>query len=132
MKIYSDKIMFNAPAQRVYDVLTKEPLHALITDAEVELGKNIDDEFKFFGGAISGIITDLITGEKIVWSWNCYVNGWPEDHMSQVEISLNDFGDDQCELQIEHSNIPEEAYDLIVDGWKERYWEPMQKFLQKK
>lgn len=132
MKEYKDIIKFEASAKRLYDILTKESLHGLVTDAETEIGNNIGDEFRLFGGAIDGKILNLDAGRQIEWKWFCHVSGWPEDHFSNVKFDISEIDDFNCELQIVHSQIPDDAYESVVEGWQERYWDSIKRFVQKK
>lgn len=122
---------FNAPPFRIYEFLTQEKKHAMLTDAETELPLAVGGMFTFFGGAINGTIKELVPDKKIVWEWFCYVHGWPTEHMSEVCFELAEGEAGSTTLTFTQKNIPQEACELIEEGWEERYWQPLRKLLDK-
>jgi len=131
MKTFTETITIQAPVKRVFDFLSQQNKLALLTDAETLFGTAVGDTIELFGGAIFGEITGLEPNQQLGMTWSCYVHGWPADHVSQVMIQFTDHGN-ATEITLNHTDIPEEAYDFIVEGWHERFWLPLRNLLEKK
>jgi hypothetical protein len=51
-----------------------------------------------------------------------------ENEPSIVTIKLHPDGDNATSVELRHTNIPDEDYDDIVQGWNEVYFESLQDF----
>lgn len=125
-----EEIIIAALPSRIFQFLTDAKKHSLLTDAECEMDAQVGAELNLFGGAITGSVIELVENKKVVWDWYCYVHGWPEDHMSRVIFELQE-SDGATKIFFTHEGIPSEAYDLVKEGWEERYWQPMKRLLEK-
>jgi len=102
------EVMFKAPAKRVYDALT---------DAA---------QFSLFGGYVTGRQIELVPDQRIVQAWRA--GSWQSGAYSIVRFELVDQGG-TTKLIFDHAGFPAGTGDHLASGWKEHYWEPMQKFL---
>ncbi len=73
------------------------------------------EEFSLFGDAIIGRNISFIPNKEIKQIWY-----FGEDVESEVTIRL--FPDkDNTQIWVEHKGIPEDAYENMLEGWKEAY-----------
>lgn len=130
-KNFEQSIFINADIQKVYLFFSNAKKHSLLTDAESEIDFRVGGKFEFFGGAINGVIKEIIQNKKIVFDWFCFVNGWEDGHISTVELIFEeDKNKNGTTIKLLHKNIPCKAYDLVVDGWNDYYWNAFKKMFK--
>lgn len=74
-------------------------------------------EFSLWGGSITGKNLEFIEGKKIVQHW--YFGDQKEESIVSLTLHQHQKG---TSVELRHSNIPDEAYDDIVEGWNEAYF----------
>jgi activator of HSP90 ATPase len=74
-------------------------------------------EFSLWEGSITGKNLEFEDGKKIVQQW--YFGEQPE--ASIVTIRLHEHKDGTS-AELRHTNIPDEDYDDIIDGWNNLYF----------
>ena len=73
-------------------------------------------EFSLWDGAINGMNIEFIANQLIVQRWY-----FGEEEDSVVTIKL--FPDKKAtRIELHQTNIPDEAFDDIVEGWNEEYF----------
>ena len=75
-------------------------------------------EFSMLSGNIVRKNLEFITNKKIVQQWYF---GEEEGEPSVVTIKLHDHKEGTS-VELNHTNIPDEAYDDIIAGWDEVYF----------
>ncbi|MBE8714210.1 SRPBCC domain-containing protein [Sphingobacterium hungaricum] len=116
MKDYKKYSIITAPPEDIYLALTTEITARLWTGDEVEINATEGGEFSFWDGAIVGKFLELVPSSKIVQQWY-----FDEDSpASIVTIKLHPHKKGTS-IEINQTNIPEEAYDDLVDGWENIY-----------
>lgn len=104
--------MLAATPEEVYAALTYEPTVELWTAAPARIRPKVGEEFSMWDGSISGKFIALEQGKMIQQQW--YFG--ERDEPSVVTIKMHE--DKQgTSLEVRHTNIPEEDFDEIVDGW---------------
>ena len=105
-----------APPEEVYAALTHEGTIQLWTGNKVEMSTVVGSEFSLWDGAIVGKNLEFEEGKKIVQQW--YFG--EQDEPSIVTLKLhNDKG--HTSLEVRHTNIPDDDYDDMVEGWNTQY-----------
>jgi uncharacterized protein YndB with AHSA1/START domain len=123
MKDYKKYYIVNETPDQVYLALTNPLTIMLWTGAEAE-GTDIEgSDFSMMGGAIEGKILELTPGKKIVQQW--YFG--EQEEPSIVTILLHLQGQ-ATSVELRHSNIPDEDFDDITDGWNNVYFADLQDF----
>jgi activator of HSP90 ATPase len=130
MKVIRQSATFNAGALEVYDALMDSDKHSLITGAKARINRGVGGKFSAFDGEIWGENLILVPGKKIVQSWSAACEGWPRGHFSRVTFTLRE-ANGKTRLSFFQSGVPDGCYELINEGWRESYWEPMKKMLEK-
>lgn len=85
-------------------------------------------EFSLYGGGVHGSVLELVPFTQVAPSlirlrWA--MRGWPS--FSSVTISLRDLDDDECEVEVSQTDIPQRdgVGGRIDPGDVERGWEHM-------
>ncbi len=113
-----------APGE-VYAALVNPFSIALWTGEDAEMKEEAGSEFSLFGGDISGKNLEFVKDQKIVQEWDF----GEQPDASIVSITLRP---DRLYTNVElhHTNIPEEAYDDIVHGWETYYFGGLKEFFE--
>ncbi len=118
--------VFKASPNRVYRALIDGKEHAAFTGAPASIKAEAGGAVSTHGGQIEGRILQLAPDRLIVEAWR--PAAWPEGTYSIVRIELKS-EDKGTRLVLDHTGIPEGASDMLDQGWKMRYWEPLTKYL---
>jgi activator of HSP90 ATPase len=130
-KTINQTIKIKADAHDVYEALMDSRKHSKFTGGAAEISREVGGSFSVFDGYASGTNIELIPDKKIVQSWKAEEEGWPENHLSRITIVLKE-AKGVTTLDFTHGGVPEPNYEDISQGWKEYYWEPLKKMLEKK
>lgn len=117
MKNFKKYYIITATPELIYTALTTEITVRLWTGDTVEMNPVVDGEFSLWDGAITGKFLELETPHKIVQEWYF---GNEDDAKSIVTIKLHQHKKGTS-FEVNHTNIPDEAYKDIVDGWDNEY-----------
>ena len=82
-------------------------------------------EFSLWEGSIEGRNIEFEEGKKIVQQW--YFGEQEEPSIVTLKLHEHKKG---TSFEVNHANIPEEAYDDIVAGWTETYVESLLEFYE--
>ena len=116
MKTFKKTFHINAEASDVYSALTNPYTIELWSGYPAVMSTQAGSEFSLWEGDISGKNIEFIQDKRIVQEW--YFGDQKEE--SIVTISI--FPDkEKSNLNIEHTNIPDEEFDNIAEGWREYY-----------
>jgi uncharacterized protein YndB with AHSA1/START domain len=120
------KIVFQAPVNRVYQALTRNDQFAEFSGGPAEISPEAGGAFTCFGGQVTGRNIELTPNQRVVQAWR--VGPWAEGAWSIVRFELK-ATDDGTELVLDHAGFPEEAREHLEGGWHKMYWEPLRQFL---
>ena len=123
MKNFKKYYTLPAPPQEVYLALTVPATIYLWTGEEAVMSTEPGSEFSLWEGSIIGKNLDFEEGKKIVQQWFF----GEQEEASIVTIKLHPLKDGTS-VELNHVNIPDEAYDDIVEGWNESYFGSLQEF----
>lgn len=117
MKDYKKYFSIPASPEEVYNALTNEATIQLWTGEPAIMPLEAGAEFSLWDGSISGKNIEFIPSKKIVQEWFF----GDQEATSIVTIILHaDKKGTSAELR--HSNIPDEDFDNITEGWNESYF----------
>jgi len=128
-KSIKQTVTFEAPAQKVYDLILDQKKHSAFTGSKVSMSKKVKGKFSVFDGYCHGYNIELIEGEKIVQAWHFQEEGWPEDHYSICTFFFKTEGD-KTKLTFTQQGVPENNVESLKHGWKQFYWTPMKAYLK--
>jgi activator of HSP90 ATPase len=125
MKDHKKYFIISAPPEEVYLGLTTEATIRLWTGDNVEMVAEPGTEFSLWDGAILGKNLEFEENEKIVQQWYFGENEEP----SIVTIKLHPHKQGTS-VELRHTNIPEEDFEDIVDGWNQYYFGSLMEFYE--
>jgi activator of HSP90 ATPase len=116
MKTFKKTFRINAEPSDVYSAITNPYTIELWSGYPAEMSTEPGSEFSLWEGDITGKNIEFIQDKKLVQEW--YFGEQPEK--SIVTISI--FPDkDNSSVTVEHTNIPDEEFDSIAEGWRDYY-----------
>ncbi len=138
-KNIKQEVLFSATPHEVYELLMDSKKHAKFTGSKAKIGREVGGKISAYDGYIEGTNLELVEDKKIVQKWRG--SDWPEDHYSKASFilenklfrkKLKQKATGGTKLIFFQEDVPEDQYQAISEGWKEHYWEPMKKMLEKK
>jgi len=116
MKTFKKTFLINAEPSDIYSALTNPFTIELWSGYPAVMSAEPGTEFSLWEGDISGKNLEFIPDRKVVQEW--YFGDQPEK--SIVTISIQQFREDS-QITVEHTNIPDEDFEEIAEGWREYY-----------
>ena len=125
MKDYKQYISIHAEPEDVYACLTNPFTIELWSDMPAKMEAKGGTEFEMFEGDIAGKILELEPNKKVVQQW--YFG--EQEAPSIVTFKIHpDKG--KISLELRHTNIPDDAYDEVTEGWKKYFLGRIKEFLE--
>lgn len=125
-KEYKKKIKLNALPEEVYDALTKPFAIELWSGSPAIMSTEPNSEFELWEGDICGKNLRFEENKIIEQEW--YFGD--QEPKSIVTFNIYPDGKEKSNLVIKHTNIPDDDYEDIVEGWENVYIEPLKHFLE--
>lgn len=119
--------MIPATTEEVYLALTTEATIMLWTGDQAIFVAEPGAEFSLWDGAIVGKNLEFEPGKKIVQQW--YFGEEETEAPSIVTLKLHEHKQGTS-LEVRQTNIPDEEFDAIADGWTNEYVESLVDFYQ--
>jgi len=117
MKNLKKYYTLNAPPEEVYIALTNPYTIKLWSGEEAEMSTEPNSEFSLWEGSICGKNIEFITHSKIVQEW--YFGDQPELSIVTIKLHPDKKG---TTVELSHTNIPDEDFEDILDGWNNSYF----------
>ena len=90
-----------------------------------------EGKYLLYDGMISGEYKEVVENERIIMKWR--MKDWKEGEYSQVELKFSDGGDNNCEISLTQTEIPEyDQFDKFVHidniegGWRNMIFQRME------
>jgi activator of HSP90 ATPase len=123
MKTFKKTFRINAEPSDVYSAITNPYTIELWSGYPAEMSTEPGSEFSLWEGDITGKNLEFIQDKKLVQEW--YFGEQPEKSIVTITI----FPDkDNSSVTVEHTNIPDEEFVGIAEGWREYYIEAIISF----
>ncbi len=116
MKTFKKSFRINTEPSDIYAAITNPYTISLWSGYPAIMGTEPGSEFSLWEGDITGINLDFVPGEKLVQEW--YFGEQPEKSIVTITIKSDR---ENSIVTVEHTNIPNESYDDIAEGWREYY-----------
>jgi len=116
MKTYKKTFKINAEPSDVYSALTNPYTIELWTGYPAQMSTEPESEFSLWEGDITGKNIEFVQDRKVVQEW--YFGDQPEKSLVTITITPDR---ENSQVTVEHSNIPDEEFSDIAEGWKEYY-----------
>ncbi len=127
MKSLKQSTTINAPIEKVWDALVNsKAIEKWGAGPNVVMDDKVGTQFKLWDGDTHGKNIEVKQKARLVQEW---VSGdWAKP--SRVEFNLHSDDDKTTQLDLVHTNIPDDEYESIAQGWKDYYLGPMKKYLE--
>lgn len=112
------KRYFEIPAEPeiVYQALTRPDTIRLWTGEEANMSTEPGSEFSLWGGSIEGRNLEFVENSKIVQEW--YFGEQEPASIVTMKLHPHKKG---TSLELLHTNIPDDAFQDITEGWVDTY-----------
>lgn len=125
MKNFKKYYLISTTPDQVYLALTVPSTLLLWTGEEAEMSTEVGSEFSLWDGSIVGKNLEFDKDKKIVQQW--YFGDQPEDSIVTLKLHPHKSG---TSVELIHTNIPDEDYDNMVEGWNESYFASLTEFYE--
>jgi activator of HSP90 ATPase len=123
MKSFKKTFKINAEPSDIYSALTNPYTIELWSGYPAHMSTEPGSEFSLWEGDITGKNIEFIQDKEIIQEW--YFGDQVEKSVVKITI-LPDR--DNSLITVDHSNIPDEDYDEIAEGWREYYMDAIKNF----
>lgn len=117
MKDYKKHFIVPAPPEDLYKALTNPNTIQLWTGEPAEMSTEPGTEFALWSESIVGMNLEFEEDKKIVQEW--YFGEQDDASIVTIILHPNKKGTD---VELRHTNIPDEAYEDITEGWTNMYF----------
>ena len=117
MKNLKRYYILNASPKDVYNALTNKNMLEIWTGEAAEMEPVPGTGFSLWDESITGINLEFEENKKIVQKW--FFDEEDSDSIVTMKLHPHKKG---TSLELTHTNIPDEAYENISDGWDEDYF----------
>lgn len=107
----------NAEPADVYNALTNQRMIEIWTGESAMMQPEPNTEFALWEGSISGMNLEFEQDRKMVQQW--YFGDVGEDSIVTIKLHPDKKG---TSVELHHTNIPDEAFENISQGWDEDYF----------
>ncbi len=125
MKDFKKYYIVNARPEDLYLALTNPLTIHLWSGEEAEMSTEPGSEFSLWEGSITGKNIEFEENKKIVQQW--YFGEQEEPSLVTIKLHEHKQG---CSVELRHTNIPDEDFQDIVDGWDGVYFGALQAFYE--
>jgi uncharacterized protein YndB with AHSA1/START domain len=116
VKDFKKYFIIPAPPEDVYRALTVETTIELWTGDKAEMKAEPGTEFSMWDESIVGKNLEFDEGKKIVQQW--YFGDQAEPSIVTIKLHPHEEG---TSMEVRHTNIPDQDYEDIADGWTNSY-----------
>jgi activator of HSP90 ATPase len=112
-----------AQPEEIFLALTNPLTIELWSGEPAEMSTEPGSEFSLWDGSITGKNVEFETGKKIIQQW--YFGDHPEQSIVTIKLHQHAHG---TSVELKHTNIPDEDFEDIVDGWNTIYFAALHDF----
>jgi activator of HSP90 ATPase len=123
MKTFKKTFRISAEPADVYAAITNPYTIELWSGYPAVMSEEPGSEFSLWEGDIAGKNIEFVKDRKVVQEW--YFGD--QDVKSIVTITILPDRENSA-VTVEHSNIPDEEYSGIAEGWKDFYFDAINNF----
>lgn len=125
MKDFKEYFIIKAPPEEIYAALTNPISITAWTGDKVEMSTEPGSEFSLWDGSIVGKNLEFEEGKKIVQQW--YFGDQDEESIVTILLHPHKKG---TSIELRHTNIPDEDFDDLVDGWNDSYFGELREYFE--
>ncbi|RIH64750.1 ATPase [Mariniphaga sediminis] len=106
-----------AEPKDIYNALTNKNMLEIWTGEDAEMEPVPGTEFSLWGGSITGVNMSFEEDRKLVQQW--FFGEQEEPSVVTIVLHPDKKG---TSVELRHTNIPDDAFDNISEGWDEDYF----------
>ncbi|MBR6250933.1 MAG: SRPBCC domain-containing protein [Bacteroidales bacterium] len=125
-KTFKTRIKLGASAEDVYSALTNPFALELWTGYPAKMSTEVGSEFELWEGDICGQNLEFEPNRLVKQEW--YFGEQTEKSIVTMKIFAN--GAEKSTLDVEQTNIPDEDFDDLTEGWRDTYLAALKQFLE--
>ncbi len=125
MKDFKKYFQLTAEPKDVYNALTNKFMIEIWTGEAAEMEEEAGTEFSLWDGSICGKNLEFVKDEKIVQEW--YFGEQDDPSIVTIKLHPQKGG---TSMMVSHTNIPDDAYENIVEGWQEDYFNALNQLFE--
>lgn len=125
MKDFKRYYIVAAQPEEVYLALTNPVSIKLWTGEDAVMSTETDSEFSLWEGSICGKNLEFEENKRIVQQW--FFGDESPESIVTIKLHPHDAG---TSIELRHSNIPDDDYNDIVEGWNDMYFGNLQEFFR--
>lgn len=114
-----------ATPEEVYRALTNPFTIELWSGEPAVMSEEPDSEFSILNGEITGRNIEFEPDKMLKQQW--VFEGEEEESIVTIKLFPEKGG---TQMQVDHHGIPDDAYENILEGWKEFYLDALQDFFE--
>jgi activator of HSP90 ATPase len=114
-----------AEPEEIFLALTNPFTIELWSDSPAKMVANEGTEFELWDGDICGKNLKVVPNKELVQEW--YFDDLPEPSIVSIKLHAKGAG---TSIELKHTNIPEDAYENIKEGWEEYYIGAIKRFFE--
>lgn len=125
MKDYKQYFQLAAEPKDVYNALTNKVMIEIWTGENAEMEEVPGTEFSIWDGSICGKNLEFVKDQLIVQEW--YFGEQEEPSIVTIKLHPRKGG---TTMEVKHTNIPDEAYENMVEGWEDDYFDALNQLFE--
>jgi len=125
LKDFKTRIKVKSELEDAFAAFTNPFTIELWSGYPAVMSKEAGSEFSLWEGDISGRVLEVEEEKKVVQEWY-----FGEQEAASIATLKFFVQGGKVQIDLEHTNIPEDAYDDIVEGWNEYYLGAIKTFLE--
>ena len=125
MKDYKKYYIIPAAPEEVYEALTNPTVLETWTGEPAEMTTEPGSEFSLWEGSIVGKNLEFVENKLIRQQW--YFGDQEEDSIVLIKLHPHKYG---TSVELKHTNIPDQDFDDITEGWNDAYFGSLENFFQ--
>ena len=125
MKDYKKYYIIPAAPEEVYEALTNPTVLETWTGEPAEMTTEPGSEFSLWEGSIVGKNLEFVENKLIRQQW--YFGEQEEDSIVLIKLHPHKYG---TSVELKHTNIPDQDFDDITEGWNDTYFGSLENFFQ--
>jgi uncharacterized protein YndB with AHSA1/START domain len=125
MKNIHQKHHITATPEELYLALTTPLTIELWSGYPAEMSREVNSEFSMFEGDIEGKNLEFQPNKLIRQQW--YFDGQDEPSIVTIQLEAEK---NNTVAELTHTNVPDEAYEEMLEGWKKIYFGSLKRFFK--
>ena len=125
MKDFKKYYPLPATPEEVYTALTNPLTIELWTGEAVDMSTEPGSEFSLWEGSIIGKNLEFEENKKIIQQW--YFDGQPEESIVTIKLHADK---NETSVELRHTNIPDDEYSDMIEGWNNSYFGALAEFFE--